>query len=162
MRITKLHLLIFFFVVAISSFGFYFWKIKQTEKIEREIKMQEQRKAEEEALKKITESEAAPLPPQPASEKKESVEATYTVQEGDTLWSISKKAEHFGIGHRWYDIWKANEESIFDFDIIVPGQVINIPLDKPEDHTWPITPEDKKRKILREENVSEEESQPTN
>lgn len=155
MRITKLRLLILFVLVGLGIFGFYLCKMKQAELREQEekikVELEKQKIIEAEATaKKAAEiaiaTTAVVLPAEP--QKKEPVEITYTVQKGDTLWSIAKKKEHFGLGHRWYDIWKANESSIFDFDKIVTGQVIVMPLDKPEHHPWRKTSEDKKRKLL--------------
>jgi len=51
----------------------------------------------------------------------------YTVQRGDTLWHIARLNRHYGLGSKWYDIWKANEGTIPDFDLIHPGQEILIP-----------------------------------
>src|SRR3989344_761158 len=48
---------------------------------------------------------------------------TYTVVEGDTLWSISEKA--FGTGYNWSDIAKAN--SLSESDQLVAGQELEIP-----------------------------------
>ena len=49
----------------------------------------------------------------------------YTVQKGDTLQKISQK--FFGTTKRYYDIYKANQDSLKGPDSIFPGQVINIP-----------------------------------
>ncbi|HAM39427.1 MAG TPA: hypothetical protein DCP53_08565 [Elusimicrobia bacterium] len=49
----------------------------------------------------------------------------HIVQSGDCLWYISKK--YFKRGSNWYDIWKANEEKIPDFDLIYRNQSIVIP-----------------------------------
>ena len=74
----------------------------------------------------------------------------YVVQKGDTLWSIAKKKEYFGQGHRWYDIWKANEDSIADFDRLETGTNITIPLDKPDTYPWPKTSDEKRKALLEQ------------
>jgi hypothetical protein len=75
--------------------------------------------------------------------------AGLTTQGGDTFWKIAKMPEHFGAGRRWYDIWKANEEKIGDFDHLEAGMTITIPLDVPEHFAWPATSEERKAKIMR-------------
>jgi LysM repeat protein len=84
----------------------------------------------------------APAQPQVSS-------ATYTVQKGDTLWKIAKKAEHFGQGHRWYDIWKANEAIVDDFDRIEVGQTLVVPISVADGHAWPSTPQEKRDRLMR-------------
>lgn len=52
-----------------------------------------------------------------------SVGSSYTVQEGDTLWSIAEEA--FGSGYNWVDIAKANNLS--DANQIDQGEKLTIP-----------------------------------
>jgi len=153
MRITKLHLLLIFLLLGAGGWGYYFWEeaaIRQ--KKEAEFRLQEEvnaRKiAEEERLKKLAESSPPHPAPAPVEEKKEPTPVTYLVKKGDTLWKIAKMQEHFGLGHRWYDIWKANEDTLLDFDKIRSGQLITIPLDKPDGYEWPETSQDRKNQIL--------------
>src|SRR3989338_2400174 len=124
MRITKLHLLLFSLLVGAGIYGSYFWKEKQ----EKEVKALESKAAEDAwALKRAEEealsrAQSAQTPPDqagpaqnalPSPEKNEEPrEVSYEVQRGDTLWKIAKIEQHFGQGHRWYDIWKANEDKI--------------------------------------------------
>ena len=49
--------------------------------------------------------------------------STYTVREGDTLWSISEKS--YGTGYNWVDIQKSN--NLTSGDELVPGQELQIP-----------------------------------
>ena len=162
MRITKLHLLLFILLVGGGIYASYFWQEKQA----REAR-ESQNKAMEESLaqkrfdeEQMRKSQTAPAPPpaapaplpqvsEPPQPKKEEPEAVnYVVKRGDTLWKIAKMGEHFGEGHRWYDIWKANEDKVEDFDHLVSGQSLLIPLDKPENYNWPKTSEEEKMKIL--------------
>jgi len=53
--------------------------------------------------------------------------ASYTVRRGDCLWNIAKMKKHYGRGSMWVKIWRANEEKIPDFDLILPKQVLFIP-----------------------------------
>lgn len=164
MRITKLHFLIFLLLIGLTGGYFYRQRRQEQKKKEQELQRAEAlRKAqEEEFLRKQTEV-SAPVPqPSPEPEKKEPAEILYTVQRGDTLWSIAKKSEHFGEGNRWYDIWKANEDKIFDFDHIVAGQELVIPLDKPKGYAWPLTSQEKKEKLLKRKMPARTKTVPTN
>lgn len=165
MRITKFHLLLIFLLLAAGGYGFYFYKTKQEEakrqeqeRIQKELALQKQR---EDELKRQAEEAARAAPP-PEPEKKEPSEILYTVQPGDTLWSIAKKANHFGKGNRWYDIWKANEDKVFDFDRIRAGQELVIPLDVPKGYAWPKTSEEKKEKLLKRKSPVKTKISPTN
>ena len=67
------------------------------------------------------EPEPAPVEPAPAAEG-----ATYyTVQEGDTIRSISK--QFYGTIFKWRLIYEANYDSMVGTDMIYPGQVLLIP-----------------------------------
>ena len=48
-----------------------------------------------------------------------------TVQEGDTLWAISR--ERYGDGFLFVKVFEANREAIRDPDLIYPGQIFTIP-----------------------------------
>ena len=50
---------------------------------------------------------------------------TYTVQKGDTLWSISRK--FYGSGKNWRDIFDANQDVISAPDKVRAGLEIKIP-----------------------------------
>lgn len=49
----------------------------------------------------------------------------HTVEKGDTLWAISKKA--LGDGNRYSEIFEANKPMLTHPDKIYPGQVLRIP-----------------------------------
>ncbi|MCI2400018.1 peptidoglycan-binding protein LysM [Aliiroseovarius subalbicans] len=49
----------------------------------------------------------------------------HTVEKGDTLWAVSKKA--LGSGSRYMEIFEANKPMLSDPDKIYPGQVLRIP-----------------------------------
>ncbi|MCP5072981.1 MAG: peptidoglycan-binding protein LysM [Rhodobacteraceae bacterium] len=49
----------------------------------------------------------------------------HTVEKGDTLWAVSKKA--LGDGNRYNDIFEANKPMLSHPDKIYPGQVLRIP-----------------------------------
>jgi len=53
--------------------------------------------------------------------------ATYTVESGDNLWSISGQAAVYGNPYQWPLIYKANAAKIQDADLIFPGQEFDIP-----------------------------------
>lgn len=50
---------------------------------------------------------------------------SYTVEEGDSLWSIAK--EQLGSGTYWTKIYEANKDTIKNPDLIYAGQVLEIP-----------------------------------
>lgn len=54
-------------------------------------------------------------------------EILYNVTRGDHLWGISKKAEHYGNGHAWPNIYNANRDQIKNPDLIYPDQLFKLP-----------------------------------
>ena len=52
-------------------------------------------------------------------------DASYTVQKGDTLWSIAVKA--YQDGYKWPEIVKANQDKVADPNVIEVGQVLTLP-----------------------------------
>jgi len=68
----------------------------------------------------------APRLPEPVVVNTAAVEATtYTVQKGDTLWSIAH--QHLGSGASWAVIYGQNASTIGDNpDLIFPGQTLTI------------------------------------
>ena len=75
------------------------------------------------------EPEPAPVEPEPAPVEPEPAPApvgqTYTVQAGDTLWSIAKR--FYGSGFKWDVIYNANYDTIKNPRMIYVGQVLLIP-----------------------------------
>jgi nucleoid-associated protein YgaU len=53
------------------------------------------------------------------------VDATYTVEKGDTLSKIAK--QHLGDANAWKKIFDANRDQLDDPDRIQPGQVLKLP-----------------------------------
>lgn len=154
MKVTKLHLLLFFIFSSLAYYGYYFWNIKQKEIREQEekskIALAMKIKEEETSAKRMAELlELQKSTAVAEIEQHEPLSVTYTVEKGDTLWKISKKKEHFGAGRRWYDIWKANEGTVQDFDKIEVGQSLTIPIDKPEGYLWNKTSEKRKKRLVR-------------
>jgi len=52
----------------------------------------------------------------------------YEVERGDSLWSISGKAETYNNPYQWPLIYKANRDKIKDADLIYPGQNFTVDL----------------------------------
>jgi len=65
------------------------------------------------------------LPPPPPADTPAASE-TYTVQKGDSLWSISKK--FYGNGSNWKRIQEANMETLSDPKKLRTGMKLHIPL----------------------------------
>ncbi|MCG7521342.1 LysM peptidoglycan-binding domain-containing protein [Ruegeria sp. Ofav3-42] len=61
----------------------------------------------------------------PEAEQKTPPIRSVTVQEGDTLWAISR--DRFGDGILYVRLFEANRDSIRDPDLIYPGQIFTIP-----------------------------------
>lgn len=60
---------------------------------------------------------------------KEMMASSYTVQQDDNLWCISKLDDIYGTAFNWPLIYKANADQIKDADLIYAGQNLNIPRD---------------------------------
>jgi len=52
--------------------------------------------------------------------------SVYTVDKGDSLWSIAGNSSVYGDPYQWPLIYKANRDQIKDADLIYPGQALNI------------------------------------
>ncbi len=50
---------------------------------------------------------------------------TYTLQEGDTLWTVAEAL--YGDGGRWEELYQANVDVIPDPSLVAPGTVISVP-----------------------------------
>jgi nucleoid-associated protein YgaU len=54
-------------------------------------------------------------------------EISYTVVNGDCLWNIAKKKEHYANPFAWPIIYKSNRDQIKNPDLIFPKQIFKIP-----------------------------------
>lgn len=61
----------------------------------------------------------------PEPEQTRSVESTYVVQKGDTLFSISKQI--YNTPKRWTDIYRANQDTLGSPDQLKVGQKLRLP-----------------------------------
>lgn len=61
----------------------------------------------------------------PAFALAQEIPATHTVVDGDTLWDLAQ--DYYGNPFDWRRIWEANRAEIADPNLIVPGQVLDIP-----------------------------------
>jgi len=52
--------------------------------------------------------------------------SVYTVDKGDSLWSIAGNSSVYGDPYQWPLIYKANRGQIKDADLIYPGQALDI------------------------------------
>ncbi|NOX09465.1 MAG: LysM peptidoglycan-binding domain-containing protein [Gammaproteobacteria bacterium] len=59
--------------------------------------------------------------------------AQYTVNSGDSLWSISGQSGIYGNPYQWPLIYKANSDKIKDADLIYPGQDLSVNMNPSSD-----------------------------
>jgi len=55
----------------------------------------------------------------------ESAQGVYEVQQGDHLWKIA--LDLYQDGFKWVEIWRANQDSLADPNVILAGQVLTLP-----------------------------------
>ncbi len=63
--------------------------------------------------------------PSPAGPSATGATGTYTVQRGDTLYSIAD--QFYNDGSKWKDVWAANYAQIRDVTALRPGMVLRLP-----------------------------------
>ena len=71
-------------------------------------------------------AEVEPTPEVIEPEKEQSGQDSYTVQSGDTLWSIAEAA--CGDGAKYMKIFEANSDLLEHPDQIIPGQKLQMPV----------------------------------
>jgi nucleoid-associated protein YgaU len=105
-----------------------YWKIARKESRDLSRGQVTLRRAKEEFRKKNYD-EAVKLAKRSIGELKTAprLETRYTVCRGDNLWNIAKMEKHYGRGSFWVKIWRKNEKSIPDFDLVYRGQKLIIP-----------------------------------
>jgi nucleoid-associated protein YgaU len=82
-----------------------------------------------------TAKKPAPTPPPkptPKPQQKATPATSYSVKEGETLWTISAQSQVYGDGLLWPLLYQANRDQIKDPRQIFPGQVLNIRRDMTE------------------------------
>jgi nucleoid-associated protein YgaU len=73
---------------------------------------------------------AETVPAEPTPEAPQTARLSYTVQSGDTLWSIAANPEVYNNPYLWPLIFATNREHFRDPDnpaLIEPGQILEIP-----------------------------------
>jgi nucleoid-associated protein YgaU len=107
----------------------------QARRVEEEAKqIREAERARQAAQVKVKEMEPPPqkpeAPPAPKPVPKQSQKAepitSYSVGEGETLWTISAQSQVYGDGLLWPLLYQANRDQIKDPRQIFPGQVLSI------------------------------------
>lgn len=105
---------------------------RATEEVQRAL---EEEKARQTAVKALAEETArqaqtpppAPKPvPEPKPEPKVTPATSYTVGEGETLWTISAQPQVYSEGLLWPLLYQANRDQIKDPRQIFPGQNLGI------------------------------------
>ncbi|MBI1992587.1 MAG: LysM peptidoglycan-binding domain-containing protein [Candidatus Omnitrophica bacterium] len=79
--------------------------------------------------------ESAYVPPAAGVEPERN--ETYTVQKGDSLWSIAAKPDVYGSATRWRSIFDANRDVLKNPDGIRPGMTLKIPRGHGRSHPAP-------------------------
>lgn len=87
---------------------------------------------EEAQAQKISQAQTAPLPPKPATKPKVTLLTSYSVGEGETLWTISANQQVYNDGLLWPLLYQANRDQIKDPRQIFPGQILSIRRDMTE------------------------------
>lgn len=73
-----------------------------------------------------------PAPPKPAPKPKTTPVSSYSVSEGETLWTISANPKVYNEGLLWPLLYQANRDQIKDPRQIFPGQILSIRRDMTE------------------------------
>ncbi len=91
--------------------------------------------AEAEAEEAARQTQATPPPPKPAPKPQLKVEpaTSYSVGEGETLWTISAHPKVYNEGLLWPLLYQANRDQIKDPRQIFPGQSLSIRRDMTKD-----------------------------
>ncbi|WP_303900957.1 LysM peptidoglycan-binding domain-containing protein [Thiohalomonas denitrificans] len=89
-----------------------------------ELANRARRQAENALAQKQLEDER--LAQQQAEQERQQAADEYTVERGDSLWSISGKSSVYNNPYKWPLIYKANRDKINDADLIHPGQNFTI------------------------------------
>lgn len=81
--------------------------------------------------KEETKTETAPVVAESDTEESNttnnaSMNSTYEVVAGDSLWDISGKSEVYSDSFQWPLIYKANRDKIKDADLIYSGQTLDV------------------------------------
>ena len=111
-------------------------KAKRAEEEDRALKEEKARQVA--VSEKIQVKEVAsqppppPAPPKPAPKPKTTPVSSYSVSEGETLWTISANPKVYNEGLLWPLLYQANRDQIKDPRQIFPGQILSIRRDMTE------------------------------